>query len=281
MSEIVTMDRDMLTEVMAQAMMRANQQRFGLPSRAAGEQSNIANRTEYYGLPLPTGNEVIAYQDFINDANNIIDGALHSLQNTLDTVSTTANNAADGVAAADTKIQELVQANLDNESASLPQFKQDTNARLENLEDDVNGMISWIYPFLAQSSGASTSEICISSIGFSFIGRTFSLTESYTEPMVAFHSGTNRTFSSPKRHKAYKVGGNYFNLPLLNTYYIEPVAAYNSEKNYATYYFGVLWTGTETRIDFLIDSASDNTIINAPSCIVPITTGRYKVSALS
>ena len=134
MSETITLNKEMLTEVMAQAMALSAQRMMVLPSRAAGEQSNIINHTEFYNLPLPTGNEIVAYQDFINDANNIIDAALHSIQNTLDTVSTTATNAADGVAAADRKIEELVQANIDNETASLPQYKQDTDIRLENLE---------------------------------------------------------------------------------------------------------------------------------------------------
>lgn len=249
MSDVITMDRDMLTEVMAQAMIRANEQRFGLPSRAAGEQSNIANRTEYYGLPLPTGNEVIAYQDFINDANNIIDGALHTLQNTLNTVSTTANNAADGVAAADSKISELVQANVDNEVSTLPQFKQDTENRLESLENDVMGLSGWSTKFKNIGSGSRAISVFTSSIGT--ITENYHVAESdwetITEPVKWwFGKGVNNQLSK----KALRVNaeGNLYNLPEANTFYGLTTYGITSENSKELCGVFLKWTGVATEL---------------------------------
>lgn len=223
MSEVITMDRDMLTEVMAQAMAAVARQGIGLPSRAAGESTNIVNFTEYYNLPLPTGNEVIAYQDFINDANNIIDGALHSIQNTLDTVSTTATNAADGVEAADTKISELVKANLDNEVDSLPQFKRDTDDRLETLENDVaafglpvnDGL--WTY-----NSGSSVDSYAIRVAPFGIFVGGFSIPYNAVKvtPLKEMRGYTNHTIVNTNPYfTVIKHPGNLFNLPEINVAY--------------------------------------------------------------
>lgn len=261
MSEVITMDRDMFTEVMAQAMARANQQRFGLPSRAAGEQSNITNFTEYYNLPLPTGNEVIAYQDFINDANNIIDGALHSIQNTLDTVSTTANNAASGVSAADTKIKELVQANLDNEVASLPQFKTDTDARLENLENDVaafglpvnDGL--WTY-----NSGSSADSFAIKVAPFGLFIGGFSIDNNAPKvtPLKEMRGYTSNTIVTPNPYfTIIKHPGNFFNLPEINVAYTFRVMC-NVTTNGApvpsnNVFMCVLFNGVDTTVNVTAD----------------------------
>lgn len=273
MSDVITMDREMLTEVMAQAMMIATQQRFGLPSRAAGEQSNITNRTEHYGLPLPTGNEVIAYQDIINDANNIIDGALHTLQNTLDTVSTTANNAANGVAAADTKINELVQANLDNESASLPQFKKVTVDRLDNLESDVNGLSGWTGGWLDAVGGTGTNTVLTSSIGVWFSGTTGKNYTAMTESMRHFLSNGVISTDQLKKRELCKKGGNVFNLPNLNTYYVITQAAFwlgeQGAIQLGTEYLGVKWTGTET-VFAAISNALDNKNRTIPCTFLPM-----------
>lgn len=273
MSDVITMDRDMLTEVMAQAMMRANQQRFGIPSRAAGEQSNIANTTEHYGLPLPTGNEVIAYQDFINDANNIIDGALHSLQNTLDTVSTTANNAADGVAAADTKIEELVQANVDNEVSSLPQFKQDTDLRLENLEDDVNGLSGWTGGWIDATYGTGTNAVLTSSIGLWFSGTYGKNYTAMTESMRNFLGNDTISTENLKKRELCKKAGNVFNLPILNTFYVLKQSAFWFSEEGAlkigTEFLGVKWTGTET-VFAAISTALENINRTIPCTLLPM-----------
>lgn len=257
MSEVITMDRDMLTEVMAQAMARANQQRFGLPSRAAGEQSNITNFTEYYNLPLPTGNEVIAYQDFINDANNIIDGALHSIQNTLDTVSTTANNAASGVSAADTKIKELVQANLDNEVGSLPQFKTDTNDRLGNLENDVaafglpvnDGL--WTY-----NSGSIVDSFTLKVAPFGLFIGGFSIPDNAPKvtPLKLMRGYTTSTAENIAPYfTVIKHPGNFFNLPEINVAYAFRVMC-NVTTNGApvpsnNVFMSVLFNGVDTTIN--------------------------------
>lgn len=273
MSDVITMDRDMLTEVMAQAMMRANQQRFGIPSRAAGEQSNIANTTEHYGLPLPTGNEVIAYQDFINDANNIIDGALHSLQNTLDTVSTTANNAADGVAAADTKIEKLVQANVDNEVSSLPQFKHDTDLRLENLEDDVNGLSGWTGGWIDATYGTGTNAVLTSSIGLWFSGTYGKNYTAMTESMRNFLSNGTISTENLKKRELCKKAGNVFNLPILNTFYVLTQSAFWFSEEGAlkigTEFLGVKWTGTET-VFAAISTALENINRTIPCTLLPM-----------
>lgn len=269
MSEMVTMDKDLLIEVMAQAMMRANAQRYGLPSRAAGEQSNIANRTEYYGLPLPTGNEVIAYQDFINDANNIIDGALHSLQNTLDTVSTTANNAADGVAAADTKIQELVQANLDNESASLPQFKQDTDVRLESLENDVMGLTGWS-KFLTTTSGSLTENVLKSSIGVYVAAHSIETTawDNITESVITYINGSNLDTFTVKSLWG-NAPGNIFNLKVINTMYAFTTYATENGGEFHIVGYGVKWNGVQT--EFYDLGRNITTKLYLMDSIVPMT----------
>lgn len=275
-TQTITMDKELLTEVMAQAMMKAQSGRLALPSRAAGEQSNIANSTEYYGLPLPTGNEVIAYQDFINDANNIIDGALHTIQNTLDIVSTTANNAKDGVAAADTKIEELVQANVDNKVSELPQFMKDTNDMLENLQDDVTGLSGWVYPFLNASTGVSTADIRISSIGINFIGKLVTFGTPITETMKMFHNRQLKNYYNPKKGNiGYKIQGNYFNLPEINVYYgVESVGINPTNSNTYLYYFGARWTGTDTHLDFISDSSTETQGVLV-GALFPMTKTRF------
>lgn len=277
MSETITMNKEMLTEVVAQAMAQAMalsaQRTMALPSRADGEQSNIINHTEFYNLPLPTGNEVVAYQDFINDANNIIDAALHSIQNTLDTVSTTATNAADGVAAADTKIQELVQANIDNETASLPKYKQDTDIRLENLEDDVNGLSSWTGGWLDAAAGVDSNSIKTSSIGVYFAGISESNYVDFTEVVKNYFSRSVINTRNFHKHDVAKKSGNIFNLPEINVYYVLPsqVVGIIPDSNIVvgTAYVGIKWTGTET-VFTVLDGFATGIVRRWPITFLPI-----------
>lgn len=268
MSETITMNKELLTEVMAQAMALSAQRTMGLPSRAAGEQSNIANRTEFYGLPLPTGNEIVAYQDFINDANNIIDAAMHSIQNTLDTVSTTATNAADGVEAADTKIQELVQANIDNQSASLPQFKEDTEVRLETLEDDVASFQLPVNDGLwTNNLGTPLDSQVVKFAPFGLyianIYATAANQETIPTKKMRAYTGTDSSLEY-KHYLLLKHSGNFFNLPEINTAYIFPITGYAviSGKPQITngLYLSIMYNGVDTLVNSVVPDI--NTIYN-------------------
>lgn len=123
-------------EMIVNAMLNASGR---VAPRAAG---NIANKTEHYGLPLPVSNETMAYQDFINEPNEIIDGSMYALQQSIDNLNTTLTQLSNSVGALDTKINGI-QATLTE--ADLPGMKNEISqldSRVEVLEDDVMSFVA-------------------------------------------------------------------------------------------------------------------------------------------
>lgn len=246
----VTLTTDELADLAAQAAQEAVKSK-GLSNAAAYAAvraiGNVTNVTETLGLPLPENNETVAYQDFINSANLIIDNFAKTTGNTLDSVSATASAAANGVSAADTKIANIT-TRLDNDQVdSLPQFKQDTEDRLERVENDVMGLSGWSEPFKTVNGDVSH-NILVSSIGVFMANRHAvppNAWEAVTETLKGFI--TNQPTSGLTFKSEYGFAeGNIFNLPTINEYYIYSYYYTKSDGTLKSGGVGVKWTGVQT-----------------------------------
>lgn len=193
--------------------------------RAAG---NIANKTEHYGLPLPVSNETMAYQDFINEPNGIIDGALYSLQQAIDNLSTTITQLGNSVTALDTKVSGI-QTTLTQ--ADLPGMKTEISSldsRVETLEDDV---MSFIAPTpIPRTRGGSPRLPLVKAGGIVFCNEgivvNISDVPGATIPVnTVIHGYGNLTSDVVLNYNANAfelgtVSGNLLNLPENNEYYL-------------------------------------------------------------
>ena len=93
--------------------------------------------TEHYNLFTPSGNETVAYQDFINENNQKIDDALFANHNSAATANENAQTALSGLEAANTNINNL---QTEVTGYGIPDMKTEISAqdsRIEALEDTV------------------------------------------------------------------------------------------------------------------------------------------------
>lgn len=268
----VTLTTEELAELTAQAAKMAVESR-GLNNAAAYAVlraiGNVTNVTETLGLPLPENNETVAYQDFINSANLIIDNFAKTTNNTLDSVGATAASAANGVAAADAKIANIT-TRLDNDGVDgLPQFKQDTEDRLESVENDVMGLSGWS-AFITTPSGALTNSVQKSSIGLYVASRREDVSQwvDVTEVVKVFF-GFSQTTAYTKKVLWGSAQGNVYNLPEINVIYALGTYSFDSDGTVHTSGVGLKWTGVVTELYDLGSSGSSNQYF--PGTIYPFT----------
>lgn len=248
----ITLTPEELAELTAEAAKNAIESkgvRNAMAYAALRAIGNVANVTETLGLPLPDNNETVAYQDFINAANLIIDNFAKTTGNTLDSVSATASSAANGVAAADTKIANIT-TRLDNDGVDgLPQFKQDTEDRLESVENDVMGLSGWNAFVISAGTSTVTQSIQKSSIGLWVASNRNSDTdwEAVTEQCKNYFG---RAINTGMKYKTIwgSAAGNVFNLPEVNVIYLCQCYTKDNDGTLRTGGIGIKWTGVETQI---------------------------------
>lgn len=97
----------------------------------------VNNVTEHYRLPLPTSNEVMQYQDFINDANNLLDAALWENKQAVVAAQTDATNALTQGAENNTKLEALTAQITEYDIPGIKTKQSAINDRLEVVEDEV------------------------------------------------------------------------------------------------------------------------------------------------
>lgn len=257
----ITLTTEELAELTAQAAKMAVESK-GLSNAAAYAAlraiGNVTNVTETLGLPLPENNETVAYQDFINSANLIIDNFAKTTNNTLDSVGATAASAANGVAAADTKIANIT-TRLDNDQVdSLPQFKQDTEDRLDSVENDVMGLSGWS-AFITTPSGEVTQGVQKSSIGL-YIGSRKGISSQWVDltEVVKLFFGFSQTDAYIKKSLMGSAQGNVYNLPEINVIYSIGTYSFDADGTPHTSGIGLKWTGVVTELYELGTSESAN-----------------------
>lgn len=96
------------------------------------------NRTPNLELVLYEANDIMDGVEFINDNNSKIDTYASQTRAIAQSANALAGQANEGVGAADTKIEAINTRLQQDEVDTLPQYKTDTDARLDVLEDDVN-----------------------------------------------------------------------------------------------------------------------------------------------
>lgn len=99
------------------------------------------NRTPNLDLTLYEANDIMDGVDFINENNSKIDTYASQTRAIAQSANALAGQANEGVGAADTKIDAINTRLQQDEVDTLPQYKSDTDGRLEALEDDVNSFL--------------------------------------------------------------------------------------------------------------------------------------------
>lgn len=247
----ITLTTEELAELTAEAAKKAVESKGvsnAMAYAALRAIGNVTAVTETLGLPLPENNETVAYQDFINSANLIIDNFAKTTGTTLDNVSATATAAANGVSAADTKIANI-NTRLNNDNVdNLPQFMNDTEIRLENVENDVMGLSGW-KKFLIASSGNPAGGIYKSSIGI--YRNAFPIGENswinITET-VRYLDGGSVTTDYKFKASLGSVAGNIFNANQTNVIYAMNDYSLESEGTVHTAGLGFKWDGVSTTL---------------------------------
>lgn len=224
----------------------------------------IQNKTPNYGLPLPQGNEVMAYQDFINEPMQIIDTQMKSnadgvASNKADLVTANQNiTEADGkITAIQENLTEWNVPGIINEQTSMDQ-------RLTAVE---NTTMEFVHPsydlFITLSSGGDPARILRT--GGLFIPTTCRV--KLTEPTAI--AGYINYYSKSENNSSLtylSVGsmpGNVFNLPNVNKMYVINRYSYyyhlREDSNQYKYYWesgklGLMWNGSETLVYLTVPS---------------------------
>lgn len=234
----------------------------------------IANKTQYYALPLPIGSETMEYQDFINDTNNLLDAALHNIATSANQASQAAAAAQSGVSAADTKI-EAIQTDLTE--WNIPALKTEVNSidsRLEVVEDDV---MSFINPEIIQVTrkGIASNPV-IKSGGLLIIpAQTYSGSPDRNEACTLKYLNKDNTplSTSNNGYEICTIPGNIFNLPENNTLYeySKPGMIFDtaSTSDITRLNVGLLFNGVNTMLYAMLPSSTIGTYFST-SFIVPL-----------
>lgn len=96
--------------------------------------------TEHYNLFTPSGNETVAYQDFINENNQKIDDALFANQNSAATANENAQTALSGLEIANTNINNLQTEVTGYGIQAMKTEISEQSSRIGALEDTVGNI---------------------------------------------------------------------------------------------------------------------------------------------
>lgn len=182
----------------------------------------IQNKTPNYGLPLPQGNEVMAYQDFINEPMQIIDTQMKAnadgvAANKADLVTANQNiSEVDGKVAA-------IQANL--AEWNVPGIIEEQGSMGERLTavEKVTG--EFVHPdvslFMTSAYDNSARRTIISG-GCMWLTPSRFRTSTYEtiSGIRIYYSGERSSVQMDEVFQLGSIPGNVFSLPILTEYYI-------------------------------------------------------------
>lgn len=214
--------------------------------------------TDNMELLLYEANDIMQTTDFVNRNNQKIDEFTAAVKTTAEEANASAAQANRGVSAADAKITQIQTSITQNELSSLPQFKRDTNDRLDTLEDDVNGLTGW-KTFMTTPSGIVSNSVLKSSIGVSIGPRRedTAMWQNVTEIVKGFF-GNAVTTAYTKKVLLGSAQGNIFNLSEVNTLFAIGTYSFDSDGTVHTSAVAVKWTGVVTELYDLSSSGTTN-----------------------
>lgn len=211
--------------------------------------------TENMELLLYDANDIMNTNDFVNQNNQKIDAFTAQIKATAEEANAGQKTNASGITEINGKINTINQQLTDGELTTLPQFKTDTDDRLEALEDTVNLTLKPEYEKWNRIiSGQSLNGLVDTIIGVYIITEIFDMNNatSNTYPCKQW-SNTSVTTSYNYRLDIYKRSGNAFNLPELNTIYINYVPCRNVDISQGSNVYeiagiGIFYNGVDTVI---------------------------------
>lgn len=171
--------------------------------------------TDNMQLLLFEANDTMNTNDFVNQNNQKIDQYTADVKATAEEANAGQKTANDGITEINGKIQAINKTISDSEVVTLPQFKTDTDDRLESLEDSVNSFLNPKVAFNVIGSEQKDPEIFYSGgvlhVGYHGVGRN--VNESTVGITIRQPSGIDFTNYAYK-HDFAKVVGNPFNLKI-------------------------------------------------------------------
>lgn len=189
-------------------------------------------RTPNLDLVLYEANDIMDGVEFINDNNGKIDTYCSQTRGIAQSANALAGQANQGVGAADTKINAINSRLSQDEVDSLPQYKTDTDARLDSLED---GVTSFLSPQNVPYTKNGNQQTGMMRSGGLLIYNYGNVITSSTNPNVVPTAGTvykaygniTTSFSETSNnfglYEMATIGNNILNLPDMDKYYVGSV----------------------------------------------------------
>lgn len=205
--------------------------------------------TENLNLLLYESNDVMNTVDFVNTNNQKIDSYASTTRGIAQSANALAGQANEGVGAADTKIEAINTRLQQDEVDTLPQYKTDTDARLETLEDDVNSFLT------PQANWTDIAGNELQSV-FDFGGltifsqfNTVGVSPSANPLPVKNFNGT--ISSAAFKGDMLKRAGNPYNIQELNTIFNFPVEMTKNDGSVNITVAGIYYNGVDTIVALL------------------------------
>lgn len=218
------------------------------------------NRTPNLELVLYEANDIMDGVEFINDNNSKIDTYASQTRAIAQSANALAGQANEGVGAADTKIEAINTRLQQDEVDTLPQYKTETDTRLDNLEDDVN---SFIAPVLRYSSVVTENinSNVYESGGMLFSSAFLDTRDTYVNNSLKTANLKNEVSTSLiYRRDLSKVSGNVYNIKNVNViYYVNALCKY-SESELFRGNVGIYYNGVDTILTILGTNAINGNV---------------------
>lgn len=203
------------------------------------------NRTPNLELVLYEANDIMDGVEFINDNNSKIDTYASQTRAIAQSANALAGQANEGVGAADTKIEAINTRLQQDEVDTLPQYKSDTDGRLEALEDDVNSFIKPINRF-TRLDGSFLE--CYESGGMLYINALpiNSAIVLGTNSLETSIIGNEEIISLPKKGDFAKAAGNVYGMEVNKLKVVTNFQLTQSNKQAYVLNVGVYYNGVDT-----------------------------------
>lgn len=212
--------------------------------------------TDNMELLLYDANDIMNTNDFVNQNNQKIDTYVAGVKATAEEANAGQQTANTGLTEVNGKVNTINQQLTDGELATLPQFKANTEGRLETLEDMVALQTKPDYgKWKLIATGNYINTVCDTVVGFYFIDDTLNLMGASSNTLTCRKwEDTNIVSNYNYKLDAYSRPGNVYNLPEINTIYM--IYGFGKDvdsgsNTLATLIIGAYYNGVDTVITFL------------------------------
>lgn len=223
----------------------------------------IQNKTTNYGLPLPQGNEVMAYQDFINEPMQIIDTQMKSNADGVAANKADLVTANQNITEADGKIT-AIQENLNE--WNVPGIINEQNSMDQRLTAVEETTMEFVHPDVGlKVTGAydGSAAFTVRSGGLIFFSKQRIKTDDTLtlNAVLNYISGNPAGTPNPEVCKLGSMPGNILNLAINLHYWLNNVAVTYKPSDNVNYIMESLglyasYNGSETEL--YIDATSIN-----------------------